>query len=370
MRQPTPLLCLGALVLALGIAGPAASRAEADPAPASTETACAYTGGEDIGLQSNGATMTQAYVGGYSDLGTHRYWLKFDLSFLPSDVDQILSATLTLTAGRKSILPIGVARADDTWSAATLTWDTQPAFGTPSDTVEYTYVAGQPYTWDVTDHVTDEVAGGDGQLSLCLLQDPERVKSANVWFYTDALAPTDAQRPTLCVTYTRASDQPPVVTVGDPLVLRRPDHRMREVHLADLASAEDPEDGALDLSTNARITSVTSDEPADARGGGDGCTCADVVIVSADDVWLRAERAGDGNGRVYTIHFVVTDSGGNEVEASAQVVVPHDAYTDAVDDGPEAGTTVLEVTPFAPRGRGHHGRHRHGHGHGGHARRR
>jgi len=53
-------------------------------------------------------------------------------------------------------------------------------------------------------------------------------------------------------------------------------------------------------------------------------------------VQLRAERMGDGNGRVYTLTFVATDVAGNVGTAMAKVTVPHSQDgSAAVDDGPQ-----------------------------------
>jgi hypothetical protein len=84
-----------------------------------------------------------------------------------------------------------------------------------------------------------------------------------------------------------------------------------------------------------RIDNVTSDEPE--NGNGDGNTLNDIVIAAdCKSVQLRAERVGNGNGRVYTITFKVTDSSGNVSTATAKVSVPHSPNgSAAVDDGPQ-----------------------------------
>jgi len=41
-------------------------------------------------------------------------------------------------------------------------------------------------------------------------------------------------------------------------------------------------------------------------------------------VSLRAERAGNGNGRTYTISATATDAAGNTASATGTCVVPHD----------------------------------------------
>jgi putative hemolysin len=71
-----------------------------------------------------------------------------------------------------------------------------------------------------------------------------------------------------------------------------------------------------------RIESVASDEPVD--GLGDGDTAPDWTITGALAVSLRAERAGRGDGRVYTITVECEDGSGNAVTAPVAVRVPHD----------------------------------------------
>ena len=68
--------------------------------------------------------------------------------------------------------------------------------------------------------------------------------------------------------------------------------------------------------------SVTSNEPTD--GKGDGRTATDWQVVDAHHVRLRAERAGDGGGRVYTITITATDAAGNTSARAVTVSVPRD----------------------------------------------
>lgn len=76
------------------------------------------------------------------------------------------------------------------------------------------------------------------------------------------------------------------------------------------------------------LVSAASSEPDDASGGGDGATTGDVqgfAPLSADtEGWVRAERAGGGTGRVYTLTYQGTDRAGNLVLCTPAVVVPPD----------------------------------------------
>jgi hypothetical protein len=49
-------------------------------------------------------------------------------------------------------------------------------------------------------------------------------------------------------------------------------------------------------------------------------------------VWLRAERSGKWNGRVYHIYFTATDSQGS-ASGEVTVSVPRDKKGVAIDDG-------------------------------------
>jgi len=55
----------------------------------------------------------------------------------------------------------------------------------------------------------------------------------------------------------------------------------------------------------------------------DGKTVNDIYVNENGDIYLRAERSGKSNARVYTITYMVTDSSGNSSTASATVTVPH-----------------------------------------------
>ena len=70
------------------------------------------------------------------------------------------------------------------------------------------------------------------------------------------------------------------------------------------------------------LLSVTSNEPDNEQGNGDGNTINDIVIVDDYTFKLRAERSAQGTGRIYTITYQVTDACGNVNTQSATVTVP------------------------------------------------
>ena len=67
---------------------------------------------------------------------------------------------------------------------------------------------------------------------------------------------------------------------------------------------------------------VSSNEPE--NGTADGDTAPDWEIVNEHAVRLRAERAGSGTGRIYTITITATDSANQSSTATVPVTVPHD----------------------------------------------
>jgi hypothetical protein len=132
---------------------------------------------------------------------------------------------------------------------------------------------------------------------------------------------------------------PPAITLQPPMVLWPADHEYVSINLDQvIAAVSDACAGSIPIS-NARIHSVSSDEPDDALLG-DGITFNDIVIAGdCQSVQLRAERVWVlgllGNGRVYTINLAVADPSGNVATASYKVSVPTSLDQAAVDDGPD-----------------------------------
>ena len=66
--------------------------------------------------------------------------------------------------------------------------------------------------------------------------------------------------------------------------------------------------------------SVVSNEPV--KGTGDGDSAPDWEIIDEHHIRLRAERAGNGSGRVYTITITCSDTSGSSASTSVTVSVP------------------------------------------------
>ena len=77
-----------------------------------------------------------------------------------------------------------------------------------------------------------------------------------------------------------------------------------------------------DESPEVSLVSITMNEEDEATS--DGYTTLNIQIGDDGSIYLRAERSGDGSGRIYTITYQAVDDSGNVAVASATVTVPHD----------------------------------------------
>lgn len=107
---------------------------------------------------------------------------------------------------------------------------------------------------------------------------------------------------------------PPIcdAAVARPAVLWPPNHRMVPIAIVGVV---DPDGDRVVVTA----TDVSSNEPVDAPGSGN--TAPDAQL---DPLAVRAERSGQGNGRVYAISFVADDGRGGRCTGSVLVCVPHD----------------------------------------------
>jgi hypothetical protein len=121
------------------------------------------------------------------------------------------------------------------------------------------------------------------------------------------------------------TEPPRVRAKADPRYLWPPNHSMHEVEvrvrIRDKCSGEDDFD--------VELVEAKSNEPDNSTGDGNTTNDIQGADIGSDDrnVMLRAERKGNGNGRVYTLTYRVDqgdDDEVNEGEAEAKVYVPHD----------------------------------------------
>jgi hypothetical protein len=117
-----------------------------------------------------------------------------------------------------------------------------------------------------------------------------------------------------------------------------PDHKFVDITIVGVT---DPDGDPVTIN----ITAITSDEPTSTDKGSGGAKHApDADGVGTDTASVRAERSGNGDGRVYVIYFTASDGRGGECEGSVIVKVPHDQSDKAcpaIDSGQNYDATGI-----------------------------
>ncbi len=239
-----------------------------------------------------------------------------------------VSPTVSLPLGTTTITLVvndGTVDSDPDTVNITVHDTTPPVITCPADvTVEQESAAGTvvPLTATATDICDADVDITSDELAIYPLG------TTTVTF----TATDDSGNSASCATTVTVVDTtPPEISVTvSPDTLWPPNHKM--VDIAATVTVSD----ICDAAPSVVLTSVTSNEPDNDQGkpsdpqdstSGDGNTVNDIDAgIGTEDYefQLRAERAGAGDGRVYTIIYEVTDASGNSAIAIATVVVPHD----------------------------------------------
>jgi hypothetical protein len=106
-----------------------------------------------------------------------------------------------------------------------------------------------------------------------------------------------------------------------------PNHKFR---LVTVTGATDPDGNTLTTT----VIGVTQDEALNGVGDGDTGPTDATAAAASNQAWLRAERSGLGDGRVYGLHVTVTDGQGGSCTGTPSIGVPHDqSGSAAVDSG-------------------------------------
>lgn len=121
-------------------------------------------------------------------------------------------------------------------------------------------------------------------------------------------------------------NQPPmcVSAIATPSRLWPANHQMVPV---EVTGVTDPDSDPVTI----RFTSAKQDEPT--NGLGDGDTSPDVKIAADGSAAVRAERSGQGDGRVYKMSFTASDTKGGTCTGLVAVRVPKNPKNIAVDSG-------------------------------------
>ncbi len=132
------------------------------------------------------------------------------------------------------------------------------------------------------------------------------------------------------------TNQPPDCSkvVANPSSLWPPNHKFQ---IVSLTGATDPDGDPVTIT----VKGVTQDEALNGLGDGDQAPDAQLVSGHTNQMMLRAERSGTGDGRVYRISFEASD-GTATCSGTVSVAVPHDLDHPAVD------TTSVVVNSFGP----------------------
>jgi Calx-beta domain len=217
--------------------------------------------------------------------------------------------TVSLSEASAEQVTVDFATSDGTATAPSdYASDTGTVTFAPGDTEETVTVQVNGDTVDEPDE-TFNVDLSNAQGGGATIADDQGVGTI-----TDDDPPPDGNEPPDCSAVTASPD-----------TLWPPNHKLRSVTLS---GASDPDGDPVALT----VTGVTQDEPLNGRG--DGNTAPDAEPgASPDEVLLRAERIGKGDGRVYEITFTGDDGQGGSCQGTTTVGVPHHRGKDPVDSG-------------------------------------
>ena len=222
-----------------------------------------------------------------------------------------------------------------------ITWSATDGAGNTATAVQtITVVDNQPPTITCAANITVSCASDVPTIDINSVTVSDNCSAVVTHVSDDTTNKTCANRFTLTRTYRatdpagNSTDCSQVITVFDnvpPQItglapsqssLWPPNHTMRDITLNYTVT----DNCVTNVNTNVSITSNES-----VNGVADGDTDPDWEILDNNHIRLRAERAANGTGRVYTITVTVTDGCNAPVTASTQVVVVHNIT------GPQTG---------------------------------
>lgn len=119
-------------------------------------------------------------------------------------------------------------------------------------------------------------------------------------------------------------------TANPMTILWSPQHKMTAIGIQNVI---DPDGDPISII----VTRVMQDEPV--NDNGEGNTSPDAIV---SPLQVRAERSGNGNGRVYHMSFNASDGRGGTCSGAVTVCVPHDQQpgSTCMDEGPVYDSTI------------------------------
>ena len=121
---------------------------------------------------------------------------------------------------------------------------------------------------------------------------------------------------------------------ASPNNLWPPNHKMKEVKINYTVT-----DNCSDAEHITTTLEIVSNEPVNGTGDGD-TEPIDFEVIDNHTVMLRAERAGNGDGRIYTITITSVDDCGNSSSTQTEVYVAHNITAPLAGEAFKAGSTV------------------------------
>ena len=242
--------------------------------------------------------------------------IEFDLFVLDANITGYPGYSVTLTAKYDRGTPAGVIPSDPFKYGAPLTWAviTVTVTNLPPVAICRDVTVSADSTCTASASIDNGSFDPDGD-PITLSQSPAGPYLLGITPVT--LTVTDSEGASSeCVGKVTAVDTtPPTITFAsvEPSVLWPPNHKMVNVTV---------NYGVADNCSATCSLSVTSNEPVNGRG--DGATSRDWKVVDSHHVKLRAERAGTGTGRIYTVTTTCIDGSGNTSSQALTVSVPKD----------------------------------------------
>jgi len=211
---------------------------------------------------------------------------------------------------RENKAPVAKAGSDQTVECdrgATVTLDGSASFDPDKDPITFAWkqVSGTTVNLNVSGAIASFSAAPPGvyEFQLTVTDDKGASSTDNV------------------IVTIRDSTSPVLILGLSPNTLWPPNHKMVDI-TANIVVRD-----ACDANPSVKLTSITSSEPA--NGTGDGNTSPDIAAATfgTDDrnFQLRAERKGNGSGRVYTVVYEAQDASGNKTDKSSTVIVLHNS---------------------------------------------